>query len=257
MRTIVRGLIGLAGFFLIWEGAVQLGLVNRISVPPPTEVLPTLASLFGDEEFLRHLIATVLAWLIAVVIAIGIAVPSGLLLGSLPWLRRATRVLIEFLRPIPPVALIPLVIIMMGAGPESKITLAVYASVWPILFNIIYALDDVDPLLLETARSFGHNRGRVLSTVALPHVAPFAFTGIRLSAAIALIVMVSTEYLAGSEVGIGAFLIDVYITVDGMDQVLAGTIVIGLAGYLINESLERLGRRLFHWSDAIRAEALT
>jgi NitT/TauT family transport system permease protein len=257
VRPYVRNLIGLAGFVLIWDGAVRLGLVDPTSLPPPTEVVGTLGDLLGQETFLRDVIATVLAWLIAVGVAVAIAVPAGLLLGSLPWLRTATRVLIEFIRPIPPVALIPLIIILIGSGPEAKITLAVYASVWPILFNIIYALDDIDPLLLDTARSFGHSRARVLTTVALPHVAPFAFTGLRLSAAIALIVTVSTEYLAGSELGVGAFLIDVYTTINGMDEVLAGTLVIGFVGYLINETLERLGRRLFHWSDTTRTEALT
>ncbi|GAB3461521.1 ABC transporter permease [Actinophytocola sediminis] len=253
----MRGLIGLAGFFLLWDGVVRLGLVDAVTLPPPAEVAVRLVDLFGQEEFLRDVIATVLAWLVAVAIAVAIAVPAGLVLGTLPGVRTATRTLIEFLRPIPPVALIPLIIIVLGSGPDAKITLAVYASVWPILFNIIYALDEIDPLLLDTARSFGHKRARVLSTVALPHVAPFAFTGLRLSAAIALIVTVSTEYLAASEVGVGAFIITVSNAPNTMDEVLAGAIVIGVFGYLVNAVLERIGRRLFHWSDTTRAEALT
>jgi NitT/TauT family transport system permease protein len=257
LRPVVRNLIGLAGFFLIWEGVGRVGLVDPTSLPPPSEVAGTLAGLLGQESFLRDVIATVLAWLIALAIAIAVAVPAGLLLGSLPWLRSSTRVLIEFLRPIPPVALIPLIILTIGSGPDAKITLAFYASVWPILFNIIYALDDIDPLLLDTARSFGHSRARVLSTVALPHVAPFAYTGLRLSAAIALIVTVSTEYLAGSQIGVGAFIIDEYVSIGGMDEVLAGTVIIGFVGYLVNEGLERAGRRMFRWSDTTRAEALT
>lgn len=257
MRPVIRNLIGLAGFLLLWEGASQSGLVSKNSLPPPSVVFPRLVALLGEATFIRDVIATVLAWLIALGIAIAIAVPAGLLLGSLPWLRSSTRSLIEFIRPIPPVALIPLIIMTIGSGPEAKITLAVLASVWPILFNIIYALDEIDPLLLDTARSFGNKRARVLATVALPHVAPFAFTGVRLSAAIALIVTVSTEYLAGSEVGVGAFIIDVYTTVNGMDEVLAGTIVIGVIGYLVNEGLEKLGKRIFHWSDTTRVEALS
>ncbi|MPZ80148.1 MAG: ABC transporter permease subunit [Actinophytocola sp.] len=257
MRPIYRNLIGLVGFFLIWEGAVRLDLIERVFLPTPTDVFATLADLLGQETFVRDVIATVLAWLIALAVAIAIAVPAGLLLGSLPSVRMATRVLVEFLRPIPPVALIPLIIMTLGSGPEAKVTLAVYASVWPILFNIIYALDDIDPLLVDTARSFGNSRLRVAATVALPHAAPFAFTGLRLSAAIALIVTVSTEYLAGSDLGVGAFIINGANSVGAMDEVLAGTIVIGAVGYLINEGLERLGNRMFRWSDTTRAEALT
>ncbi|MGH3761137.1 ABC transporter permease [Actinophytocola sp.] len=256
MRPFIRNLIGLAGFLLIWEGAVRLNLIERVFLPTPGDVLGRLVELLGDQGFLRDVIATVLAWLLALAIAVAVAVPGGLLLGSLPWLRTATRVLIEFLRPIPPVALIPLIILIVGSGPEAKISLSFYASVWPILFNIIYALDDIDPLLLDTARSFGNGRARVLATVALPHVAPFAFTGLRLSAAIALIVTVSTEYLAGSDVGVGAFIIDTATNIGAMEPVLAGTLVIGIIGYLINESLERLGKRLFRWSDTTRVEAL-
>lgn len=255
MRPVIRNLIGLAGFLLLWEGVSQSGLVDKTSLPPPSEVLPRLVELLGQAPFQRDLIATVLAWLIALLVSIAIAVPGGLLLGSLPWLRTSTMALIEFIRPIPPVALIPLIVMTIGSGPDAKITLAVLAAVWPILFNIIYALDDIDPLLLDTARSFGNRRPRVLATVALPHVAPFAYTGIRLSAAIALLVTVSTEYLAGSEVGVGAFIIDVYTNINGMDEVLAGTIVIGIIGYLVNEGMERLGKHVFHWSDTTRVEA--
>lgn len=257
MRPIYRNLIGLVGFFLIWAGAVRLNLIERVFLPTPTDVFATLADLLGQEVFLRDVIATVLAWLIALAVAIAIAVPAGLLLGSLPSVRMATRVLVEFLRPIPPVALIPLIIMTLGSGPEAKITLAVYASVWPILFNIIYALDDIDPLLVDTARSFGNSRLRVAATVALPHAAPFAFTGLRLSAAIALIVTVSTEYLAGSDLGVGAFIINGANSIGAMDEVLAGTLVIGAFGYLVNDGLERLGKRMFRWSDTTRAEALT
>lgn len=253
---VVRNLIGLVGFFLLWEGAVRLGLIDRVFLPAASDVFGKLVGLLGDESFVRDVIATMLAWGIAVVLAAAIAVPGGLLLGSLPPVRAATRSLIEFLRPIPPVALIPLIMIVIGSGPDAKITLAVYASVWPILFNIIYALDDIDPLLVETARSFGKSRVRVMATVALPHAAPFAFTGLRLSAAIALIVTVSTEYLAGSQAGVGAFIIDTY-QVGDIDLVLAGTVMVGLIGYLVNEGLERLGKRVFQWSDTTRTEALT
>jgi NitT/TauT family transport system permease protein len=254
LRPFVRNLIGLAGFFLIWEGVVRLGLVEAEFLPPPSSVAARMVELLGTPSFLRDLIATVLAWLIAVGVSLVVAVPAGLLLGSIPAVRTSTRLLIEFLRPIPPVAIIPLVMIVLGSGPDAKIFLAFYASVWPILFNIIYALDDIDPLLLDTARSFGSGRIRTLATVALPHAAPFAFTGLRLSVAIALIVTVSTEYLAGSEFGVGAFIIDTATTIGAMDQVLAATVVVGLIGYLVNEGLERLGRRIFGWSDTVRTE---
>lgn len=214
-----------------------------------------IGELLGDVDFVRDVIASVLAWLIALLISVAIAVPAGLLLGSVRWLRDATKAIVEFLRPIPSVALIPLVLIVVGGGPEAKITLAVYAAVWPILFNTIYALAEIDPLLLETARTYGTPRARVLTSVALPHAAPFVFTGIRLSAAISLILVISTEFLAGAKLGIGQFVLEASSGPGRMDLVLAGTVIAGILGFLVNEGLERLGHRLFRWSSAVEGAA--
>ncbi|WP_329068218.1 ABC transporter permease [Amycolatopsis sp. NBC_01480] len=247
---IVRNLVGLLGFLLLWEVVVRAGLVDQNDLPPPTVVFARLGELLGDTEFVRDVIASVLAWMIALVISIAIAVPAGLLLGSIGWLRDATKAIVEFLRPIPSVALIPLVLILIGGGPESKITLAVYAAVWPILFNTVYALSEMDPLLTETARTYGTPKSRILTSVALPHAAPFVFTGIRMSAAISLILVISTEFLAGAKLGIGQFILEASSGENRMDLVLAGTVVAGVLGFLVNEGLERLGRRLFRWSTA-------
>lgn len=248
MGPLSRNLAGLIAFLVLWEGAVRAELLDDRFVPPPSIVLARLVGLFGQEAFLRDVIATVLAWAIALVIAIGIAVPAGLVLGSAATVRVATRAIVEFLRPIPSVALIPLVVLLVGGGPEAKITLAVYASVWPILYNTVYALSEIDPLLLETARSCGASGARTVTSVALPHAAPFVFTGIRMSAAIALILVVSTEFLAGASRGIGTFILEASSGGGRMDLVLAATLVAGAVGYLINDGLERLGRRLFGWS---------
>jgi NitT/TauT family transport system permease protein len=256
VTRLLRNLTGLLGFFLLWGVVVQAGLVDTRFVPPPTEVLVRVVTLLGDPVFIGHVVASVLAWAIAMVVAIAIAVPAGLVLGSVRWLRESTRTVIEFLRPIPSVALIPLVLLVVGSGPEAKISLAVYAAVWPILFNTIYALSEIDPVLTETAKSYGTSKTRMLTSVALPHAAPFVFTGIRLSASITLIVVVSVEFLAGANKGLGQYLIEASSNNVRMDIVLAGTVVAGVFGYLINDGLERVGRRLFRWS-TVDAEATT
>jgi len=252
VTRLFRGLAGLVGFLLLWEVVVRTGLVSKDAVPPPSVVLPTVGTLLGDVSFLRDLIATLLAWLIAILIAIAIAVPAGLLLGSIPALRTATAAVVEFLRPIPVAALIPLVLLLLGSGPEAKISLAVYASVWPIMFNTIYALGEIDPVLTETARACGTNRARMLVSVALPHAAPFVFTGIRLSATIALIAVVSTEFLAGSNLGLGNFILVASTGGTRFDLVYASTLMAGAFGLLINEGLELLGKRMFRWSTVDR-----
>nr|WP_307868931.1 ABC transporter permease subunit [Umezawaea beigongshangensis] len=194
------------------------------------------------------MIATLLALLIVIALAVGIAVPLGLVLGSVPAVRHATRAVIEFLRPIPSVALIPLAVVVLGIGPETKITLAVYAAVWPLLFNTIYALDELDPLLVETARVFGADRLRVLFFVALPSALPFVITGVRLAATTGLVVLISVELLVGGSGGIGEFIMVARSGAGRMDLVLAGTVVAGVIGYLLNEAFERAQRRWVGWS---------
>ncbi|APU17696.1 MULTISPECIES: ABC transporter permease [Actinoalloteichus] len=253
MRSVLRGLVGLAGFLALCEIVGRSGLVPSYYLPPPSVVLTTLGGLLVDQSFLMHVVATVLAWLIAMGIAVGIAVPAGLLLGSVKAVRVATRSVIEFLRPIPSVALIPLALVLLGTGPETKIALAVYAAIWPIMFNTIYALDEMDSMMIDTARSFRLGRLRTLATVALPNSAPFIATGIRVAASIALILVISTELLAGGRVGLGVFILEASSSVGRMDVVLAGTVVAGAVGYLTNELLERAQRRWLGWDNTVEA----
>jgi NitT/TauT family transport system permease protein len=255
----IRGLLGIVFILALWQLGSFTGLFPENYIPPPTTVLPRAVELFTptfnneDNSFIADLIATMLTWAFSLLIAIGIAVPGGLLLGSVPSVRVATRVIVEFLRPIPSVALIPLVIVLMGSGPDAKITLAVYAAVWPILFNTIYALDEIDPLQLDTARSFGFGRVRTMVTVGLPHSAPFVFNGIRLASAVTLIVVISVEYLAGGDVGIGKFALDWASGSGRQDIILAVTVLAGVIGYLLDGGFLKLQRSLFKWTQQVEA----
>ncbi|WAL66264.1 ABC transporter permease subunit [Amycolatopsis cynarae] len=248
MRTAARRLAGLAAFLAPWEAAARSGLVDPVVLPPPSLVLARLAGLLTDAEFLRDAAATLLAWLITLLLAAGIGIAAGLLLGSVRPLRLATAPIIEFLRPLPTVALIPLAVLVLGSGAQAKITLATFASVWPILFNTMYALGEFDRGLLDTARVFRTPRTRLVGAVILPGIAPFVLTGIRLSAGIGLIVLVSTEFLAGSDVGVGRFVYHRGSTSLSMDVVLAGTAFVGLAGYLVNLALLAAQRRWLGWA---------
>ena len=181
MARALRGLVGPLALLAVWELAAALGLLDRHYLPPPSVVLPRAIQLLtADSDFLLDTIATLLTFLIALGISALIAIPLGLLLGSARPARRAVLTVVEFLRPLPAVALLPLFMVLLGSGPETKITLATYAAVWPILFNTMYALDEMDPLYTDLARSFGFGRVRTAFTVALPHAAPFIATGIRI-----------------------------------------------------------------------------
>jgi NitT/TauT family transport system permease protein len=258
----VRGLVGIVIVLALWQLGSILGFFPDYALPPPSTVIPRLyelllfdkPALIGGPTFIQHVVGTLLAWVIGLVIATVIAVPAGLVLGSVPVVRAATRVVVEFLRPIPSVALIPLAIVLIGSGPETKISLAVYAAIWPILFNTIYALDEIDPLQLDTARSFGFGRARTMFTVGLPHAAPFVFTGVRLASAVTMIVVISVEFFAGGRIGVGTFALEAASGAGQMDRVLATTLLVGVIGYLIDGGFDALQRRLFRWN-TVEAEA--
>lgn len=249
----IRGLIGIAVFLVLWEVGCRVSLIDARFVPPPSEVLSGAVRLFADQAFRADFIATVLAWLIAVLVSIGIAVPAGLVLGSVPLVRTATSAVVEFLRPIPPVSLIPVALIALGEGAQTKIALAAFAGVWPIMFNVMYGLREVDPLFVDTARAFRVGRLRTTLAVRLPYVAPFAFTGIRLSFAVTLVVIVSTEFLTTSGLGFGSYIQEFGQQVGDNVVVFAGAVIAGGYGYLVNFGLQSVQDRWLGWTDWERA----
>lgn len=244
---VVRNVAGVAVFLLIWEIFGRSGVLLQESFPPPSIVAGTLVDLFGNAEFVKNLVATLLAWAVAFGIAIAVAVPAGLLLGTVRLIRIATRSVVEFLRPIPAIAWLPLALATLGSGPETKITLAVYSAVWPMLFNVIYALGEVDRQYVDTARSFGLNRFQIVTRVKVPDILPFALTGLRLSATVALLVVVSTELVAGGVIGLGTYVMSNADT-GRVDIVMAGAVIAGVLGYAINGIIAAAQKRLVPWS---------
>lgn len=250
----IRGAVGIIGAVAVAELVSRIGLIDPSTLPPASTVLRRAAELLVDTGFLADVAATLMAWAAGLLLAVAVAVPMGIALGSIGWLGTASRGVVELLRPIPSVALLPLAIIMFASTTNVKIALVVYAAMWPILVNTLYALRDVDPLAKETLRSFGFGRPSVLWRVTLPSAAPFIATGIRVSASIGLIVVISAELFAGGDGGIGTYLLETQSAGGHTDFLLAGAIWSGLLGLAINAILVQAERRAFRWH-AARTEA--
>ncbi|GAA3115208.1 ABC transporter permease [Planomonospora alba] len=252
---LLRGVIGVCAVAALAEAAARLGAVDPQVVPSASAVLLRSVALAGDPVFLAGLADTVLAWLAGLVLALAAAVAAGVVLGSVPWLSTPSRIVVEFLRPIPSVALIPLAILLFGSETEMKISLIFYAATWPILLNTLYALRDVDPLAKETLRSFGFGSLAVLWRVSLPSAAPFVATGLRVAAGVALVVVVGAELLSGGTSGLGVFLIEAGSAGGGTDVTLAGAVWAGAFGLAVNALLVRAERGAFHWHFARTGQA--
>ncbi|MFI7445735.1 ABC transporter permease [Nonomuraea indica] len=244
---LVRHAVGVAVFLLAWEVAARSGLLPWL--PAASASLARVAGLAADPVFLGDLLSTLTAAVIGLPLAVLVAVPIGLLLGTVPVVEETTRAIVEFLRPIPSVALIPLALFFFQPEINAKVALIVYAASWPILINTLYGVRDVDPVATETLRSFGFGRAAVIWRVALPSAAPFIYTGVRLAASITLILAISVEYFVGGSGGIGAFLIQAStgIGADAMLDVVATLLWAGIVGLAVNTVLLRAERRLFRW----------
>jgi NitT/TauT family transport system permease protein len=252
-----RGLAGIAVVLVVAEALGRAGVISPAVLPLTSTVLARAARLAADPRFLTDLASTLGAWALGLAITVAVAVPGGLVLGSLPGVRTATRALVDFLRPIPSVALILLVELLLGPGLRMNVTLIVYAAVWPVLFNTIYGLDDADPVAKETLRAFGFGRLAVLRFASLPGAAPFIATGIRLASAVAIILNISTGYLTGriSGSGLGAFIAEANTGAGDTTLVLAAALWAGLLGLALNGLLLWAQRRLLPWHDAYLGEA--
>lgn len=247
VASVSRIVIGIVAFFLILEFITSLGLVPAIYLPRASTVVARMAELLIDPKFLKQIVATLEAWAAGLALAILISVPAGILIGTSELAYKMTAPVIEFMRPIPSVALIPLAILLWGQGFLMKIILVAYATSWPILYNTVYGVHDVDPMAVQTARCFGLKHRAILWRISFPSAAPLIFTGIRISVSIGLIVVIAAELLASADSGIGSYILFVSLNGGQMDSVLAGAAIAGIVGVLINSLFGMIDRRLFGW----------
>ncbi|NMH96820.1 ABC transporter permease [Pseudonocardia sp. K10HN5] len=241
---------GVVAAVALWELLPRLGILPAEYIPPASVVLPTLVGLFGDGAFWSDLGATLAGWVIGLSLSTVVAVPLGLLIGTTPALHRATRVLIEFFRPIPSVALIPLAILVFGITLDMKVFLIVFATFWPILVQSVYGVQDVDPVARDSARSFGLNRREIFFHITLPSAAPYVVTGLRLASALAIVLAVTGELVAGAP-GLGRSIL-VAQSAGASDLMYALIVVTGLVSLLLSAALSAVERTLLHWHQSHR-----
>jgi NitT/TauT family transport system permease protein len=248
LRRVCLGVAGIVAVF----GAAQLGMwaghVSQNVFPSPLAVLNSAADLIGNGTFWASVGATLGVWAEAMAISVAIAVPAGLLLGSMIWAESAVRPVIEFLRPIPSVAMIPLVLVIAQDPTKTELVVIVFAAVWPILINTVYGLGEVDPLAKQTLRSFGFGPIAVAWRVSLPSAGPFIGTGVRIAASVAFVVAVAAELIGSGMDGIGNYLTQVATSgTSGVTPVLAVAVWSGLLGLVINAVFVGAERRAFRW----------
>jgi ABC-type nitrate/sulfonate/bicarbonate transport system permease component len=244
-------LVVIVAALLAWEIAARGGLLPQRWSPPPSSVGLALAHQVVTPSFWAAVGQTLAGWAVGLALATAIAVPVGLVVGSVPLLYHAVRVPIEFLRPVPSVAVIPLAILVFGIGFSTKVFLVVFAATWPLLLQTIYGVQDVDPVARDTMRSFGLGRLRQLVVVTLPSAGPYVATGLRLSSSVALILAVTAELVIGAP-GLGSA---ITAAENGNSTALVYALIVatGALGWALSAAIRLVERRVLIWHPAYRA----
>jgi ABC-type nitrate/sulfonate/bicarbonate transport system permease component len=238
-----------AAFVALWSAAaglvVVLRLFNPIFLPGPWLVLGALAELAAKGQLWGHVAATLERVAIGFSSGAALGVVLGLAAGHLAPVRNVVEPLVELVRPIPPLAVLPLFIVWVGIGEPSKIGFITYATFFPIFLTTVTGVRHIDPLLLRAAQSLGARGLPLFTRVILPAALPDILTGLRLGVALAFFVIVISEFI-GAEQGLG------YLINDGRNfflvpQMLGAAVVLGLLGYAGNALVQLLERRLARW----------
>jgi ABC-type nitrate/sulfonate/bicarbonate transport system permease component len=243
----------IAAGLAVWELVSRTGAISEKDLPAMSTSVSELWHLLGEGSFWRSFGDTVRGWAIGLGLATLLAVPLGIVLGSSDFLSRAFRVPVEFLRPIPSAALIPLLFLTLGTNLKSEIFLATFGAFWPLLVQTMYGVRDVDPVAVDTARAFGLSRITRLYRITLPSTVPYIATGLRISSSVALILAFTAELFMGTP-GLGQVVnfAQAYGLTEELYAVALATGFLGLAIHLLFTTLER---RALRWHPSQRLEA--
>jgi ABC-type nitrate/sulfonate/bicarbonate transport system permease component len=242
--------VSIALFFVIWAAfsfanAKYLKLFNAVLMPGPLDVLRTGVELTKSGELQNDILASMSRVLQGFAIAAVLGVGLGMAVGRSRLLENLIDPMLELLRPIPPLAFLPMMVLWFGIGEASKIAFIAYAAFFPIFTTTLEGIKYVDPLLLRAASSLGATRRDLFRYVVLPAAMPGIITGLRLGFGLSFFVIVAAEFIAADS-GLG-YLINDARTFFLVSQMLLGAAVIGLIGFTFNRLLRLLEARLLRW----------
>jgi ABC-type nitrate/sulfonate/bicarbonate transport system permease component len=239
------GFLLIVALLLLWELASAERWIDQVSMPRVSTIAYSWLENMSGGALLQSLAPTL--WRIGVGFGLAtlVAVPLGLLMGSVPFVYRLLEPITEFVRPIPSSAYIPVAILFLGIDNEMKIFVVFLACLFPILLNTYSGVRAIDSVLIDTGRTFGVSWLRALWSIVLPASLPSILTGMRISLGISLIVAVVAEMIAGSS-GIGYFILDMQ-RVFRVPEMFAGIFTLGILGFGINFLFLKAEGYLLRW----------
>lgn len=255
-RTASRGLLDQVAVVLllgtVWEVFGRSAAGQQADIPPLSDSLRQLLALTTDPSFWSALGATLTNTGLGLLITVLIGVPVGLFIGLNRKASLSSSALIDFCRFLPAVAFLPLALLLFGATRDMVVSIVVISAVWPMLIQSIYATEQSDSVLQQVSKAFRLTRLDVLRHIYLPSATPFLFTGLRVSASIALLLSISAEFLGGAQ-GLGKTLNEALVN-NKTETVFALVLISGGLGLGLNAVMHLARRRLLWWHPSERAE---
>jgi ABC-type nitrate/sulfonate/bicarbonate transport system permease component len=247
----MNGLIVLALLAALWELAGRGGWVHKLFFPPLSKIVAALWASLASGEILGHIGVSLWRGALGYALAALVAIALGVLMGY--WRRawEAGELAVEFLRAVPPPAIVPVAMVLFGIGDGMKVFVIFMSCSFPILVNTIDGVRGVDPVLVRTARTFGHSGATILRKVVLPAASPFIMTGLRIALAIALILVVISEMI-GATAGIGYFILAAQRTFE-VPRMYAGMLALALLGFVLNRAFLLVDARVMAWHRRLTA----
>lgn len=250
LRSAAEPVLAVLAVLALWELVARAGVLSDDALPPVTGVIGALVDDLQTGMLWSNVGSTMGAWAVGLVIVVVLAVPLGVALGTSAYVYDATHLTVEFLRTIPSIAALPVLVLLYGVGFQLTVLLVTLTAMWPLLIQTMYGVRDVDPVALETGRVYGLRGRGQFARIVLPSALPYVATGLRISGVMALILAVASSLIAGGD-GIGAAIASAQRAGDA-SLLYARIVVTGLLGVLVTFTLLRLERRALHWHPAHR-----
>lgn len=230
--TRLSGGLLLLVLIILWELLPRCGILYARYFPPFSTIVKALFEGVWSTEILRHTVISISRAFRGYFLAILIGITLGTLTGTIRWLSDLLEITVEFLRPMPSVALVPISILLFGTSDSYNISIITFGCTWPIFVNTFEGTKSVDTQWIDTARVYGATRLDLLRKVVVPAALPYIVSGLRISLGTSIIIVTVTEMLASYK-GLGFFIMETYNAYQ-IPQMYAGIITIGIVGYGLN-----------------------
>jgi NitT/TauT family transport system permease protein len=238
--------VAIIAFLVLWEVAGRLALVgNGLFLPPFSEVMVTLWQLIESGDVFKHLSISLTRALCGFLLGLLFAIPLGLVLGWSKRLNAFLNPLLQMFRNMPILALLPVFVMFLGIKEESKIAIIFWAVIWAVFISTAAGVKSVDSLLIKAARSMGTSPLKLFGSIILPGALPYIFTGVRLAAANAILILVAAEMI-GATKGLG-YALYFYQQNMKIPEMYAYLVIMAVIGVLVNGTLELIEKRSFRW----------